>query len=151
MSVMKGRFTGWHATACLVVFFGVVAVVNFTMAAMARSAFPGTVVENSYVASQEFNGWLEQARASDRLGWELQLTWLPDGRISVGLKGAPAGARLSGMARHPLGRFGDTRLTFGKQASGRYLSNERLPDGRWTVRLEAHTGDVVWREEAHLQ
>ena len=36
----------------------------------AMSTFGGIVVENSYVASQEFNGWLEEARQSDGAGLE---------------------------------------------------------------------------------
>ena len=52
-------FTGYHMTAILVAFFGVVIVVNFVMARYAVATFGGTVVDNSYVASQEFNGWLK--------------------------------------------------------------------------------------------
>jgi nitrogen fixation protein FixH len=52
------RFTGRHMTGILVAFFGVVMTVNFTMAYVAISGFGGTVVDNSYVASQNYNRWL---------------------------------------------------------------------------------------------
>ena len=61
---MSGRkFTGWHMTGILVAFFGVVVSVNVFMARAAISTFGGTVVDNSYVASQKFNGWLDKAEA----------------------------------------------------------------------------------------
>ncbi len=145
------RFTGWHAATALVVFFGVVGAVNFTMARLAHSTFGGIVVKNSYVASQEFNRWLDEAEASERLGWQSQTAWLPNGRVSVSLDGAPAGTQLSGMARHPLGRMDDVPLNFSAQDGGRFLSSEELPDGRWTLRLEARSGGDVWRTEEELR
>jgi hypothetical protein len=77
-----------HMTAILVAFFGVVVVVNFTMAGYASSTFGGIVVENSYVASQHFNRWLDEARAEDRLGWDAVTAWRPDGRLAITVTGA---------------------------------------------------------------
>ena len=75
---MKARkFTGWHMTGILVAFFGVVVTVNIVMARAAIGTFGGTVVENSYVASQKFNGWLDQAKAQDKMGWtvDASMAW----------------------------------------------------------------------------
>ncbi|MGE0776676.1 MAG: FixH family protein, partial [Sphingomonadaceae bacterium] len=55
---MTRSFTGRHMAIILIAFFGVVIAVNFYMARMAIGTFGGTVVDNSYVASQRFNGWL---------------------------------------------------------------------------------------------
>ena len=63
-------FTGWHMTAILVGFFSTVIAVNVYMAHAAISTFGGTVVDNSYVASQEFNGWLAAAKKQQQLGWK---------------------------------------------------------------------------------
>ena len=41
---MSKRFNGWHMTAILVAFFGVIVVVNFTMASYATRTFGGTVI-----------------------------------------------------------------------------------------------------------
>ena len=60
---MTRPFTGRHMFATLVVFFGIVIAVNFTMASYATTTFGGLVVENSYVASQKFNRWLDEAAA----------------------------------------------------------------------------------------
>src|SRR3546814_12110259 len=63
-------FTGRHAAMILIAFFGVVISINMVMASFALSTFGGTVVDNSYVASQHYNKRLERADAQDRPGWE---------------------------------------------------------------------------------
>lgn len=146
----RRRFTGWHMTGILVVFFGTVAAVNFTMASYASSTFGGIVVQNSYVASQEFNGWLEQARESDALGWQAVTTWRPDGRLVVSVDDAPDYLSATAVARHPLGRKPDQTLGFTRIGEGTYLSDEELPEGRWTLRLELSDGISTWRHEADL-
>ena len=71
---MTRRFTGWHMTAIMIAFFGVIITVNMTMAVFATRTFGGKVVENSYVASQQFNEWLAAARAQEKLGWKHELS-----------------------------------------------------------------------------
>ncbi|HSG35692.1 MAG TPA: FixH family protein [Sphingomonadaceae bacterium] len=147
----QGGFTGWHATGILVVFFGIIVTVNVSMAMLARSNFSGAVVENSYVASQEFNSWLAQAEQARSLGWSPRVSRRDDGRLSVGLAGAPAGIALKGTARHPLGRSDDLLLEFRVQDDGSFRSREALPEGRWILRLEAMHGGILWRAEEHLR
>lgn len=148
---MTRPFTGRHITAILVGFFGTVIAVNFTMAGYASSTFGGIVVENSYVASQEFNGWLDRAAKADALGWKAQASRLPDGRVEIRLTGAPEGTVLSAEAWHPLGRLADRQLTFAPVSPGRFVSEEALPVGRWTLRIEAHAGKATWRREEALR
>ena len=64
---MTKKFTGKHMATILVLGFGVVVAVNFTMASLATNGFSGVVVENSYVASQAGRGG---AAGSHRLGPE---------------------------------------------------------------------------------
>ena len=85
-SARPKAFTGWHMTAILVAFFGVVMAVNFTMARFAMSTFGGKVVENSYVASQHYNQWLERAAAQDRLGWDTALTLDADRHVLLDVR-----------------------------------------------------------------
>ncbi|RIV85970.1 FixH family protein [Aurantiacibacter zhengii] len=146
----RKQFTGWHMTGILVAFFGSVAAVNFTMASYASSTFGGIVVQNSYVASQEYNGWLEQARESEALGWQAVTTWRPDGRLVVSVDGAPDYLSATATARHPLGRRPDQTLGFSRIGEGTYLSDEELPEGRWTLRLELSDGVSTWRREDDL-
>ncbi|OCC24720.1 hypothetical protein MB02_04380 [Croceicoccus estronivorus] len=147
---MNAPFTGRHMAAILVLFFSVVFAVNFTMARYASSTFGGIVVENSYVASQEFNTWLDEASAEKALGWKATVERTTDGRLAIDLSGAPADVTLTAIARHPLGRAPDRAITFTSVGDGRFLSIEELPLGRWTLRIEARTGQSVWRDEEHL-
>lgn len=147
---MTQRFTGWHMTAILVAFFAVVIVVNFTMAVYASTTFGGLVVENSYVASQDFNRWLGEAKTEDRLGWQAVTTRQPDGRLAVTVTNAPADARLQVLAWHPLGTLPDRELRFDPLGAGRYLSREALPQGRWSLRLNLSARGHTWRREEAL-
>ncbi len=140
------RFTGYHATAMISLFFAVVIAVNVLMATFAVRTFGGTVVENSYVASQHFNGWLEEARREARLAWSVdQPVRDTADRLSIGARDAQsrplATARVSAHAVHPLGRMPERRLTFTEVAPGAYRSVEGLPPGRWKLWVRIEKGD----------
>ncbi len=137
---MTRRFTGWHFTAIITAFFGVVVTVNMTMAVLAVRTFGGVVVENSYVASQEYNRWLVEARRQERLGWKIAPALDPSRHVTVAT--SVAGVAVSGFARHPLGREDDIPLRFGHDMR----SDRALPPGRWAVHLLVRKG----RDEARL-
>jgi nitrogen fixation protein FixH len=143
-------FTGWHMTAILVSFFGVVMAVNFTMAYFATSTFGGIQVQNSYVASQKFNGWLAEAERANALGWQADAELEESGRVRVRAIGPGTAALLVATARHPVGRQPDKALTFTREADGSYLSRETLAPARWITRLELSEGASVWRREVRL-
>ncbi|MGE3691264.1 MAG: FixH family protein [Novosphingobium sp.] len=148
---MNSTFTGKHMAAIMIAFFGLVIVVNLAMARLARSTFGGVVVENSYVASQHFNKWLDEARSEKALGWTAQASRTAQGGVILRLSGLPAGdARVSATARHPLGRMADIDLAFVRRADGAYISSRPLPAGRWKVRLSVTSGGRTWRQEQDL-
>lgn len=150
-ALTTGPFTGRHIAAILVAFFAVVIGVNLFMARSAISTFGGVVVENSYVASQHYNKWLDEAAREKQLGWQAKAARGSDGRVTVTLGGAPeGGVTLSGAARHPLGRAADQPLRFHRLADGTWQSDVALPAGRWTLRLEATSGQHRWRTEQTL-
>lgn len=134
----RRAFTGWHMTAILVAFFGVVMTVNFVMAHFAMSTFGGKVVENSYVASQQYNEWLARADAQDRLGWEraisverdrhVRMVFRKDGRLLEGMD-------VTAMIAHPLGRAPSRPMRFEAGMDGTLRSAEALPAGRWRLDL----------------
>jgi len=143
-----GPFTGKHFAAVMVAFFAVVIAVNVFMAREAIHTFGGEVVENSYVASQNFNTWLDEAAKEKALGWTASARHLPDGKVEVSLAGAPAeGVILKVEARHPLGRLPDQDLAFVRQHDGSFVSTAALPMARWKLRIEAKAGDKRWRTE----
>nr|NUR37308.1 FixH family protein [Sphingomonas sp.] len=126
---MTRNFTGWHFAAIIVTFFGVVIAVNVTMAVLAVRTFGGVVVENSYVASQEYNRWLADARRQEKLGWHVLISL--DAHRHVIVSTDVAGASATGFARHPLGRTADIPLTFDRDLR----SDRPLPPGRWAVHV----------------
>ena len=138
-------FTGWHMTAILIVFFAVVMTVNFTMARLASSTFGGTVVDNSYVASQHYNEWLKRAEAQDRLGWNETIS-LDSARhvlLTISRNGRPlADLRVSATANPRVGRPPPAAPIFPGGAGGALRSVEPLALGRWRLDLIVrHGGD----------
>ena len=142
MKQRRREFTGYHATAIIAAFFAVVITVNFVMARYAIATFGGTVVDNSYVASQKFNGWLEEARREKVLGWKVEQPVREGGYLSIRAQdalGQPlAGAAVTMVAEHPLGRLADRRIVFEEGAPGAYISKDELPAGRWRLRMDIH-------------
>ena len=144
-AVQPRPFTGWHMTGILVGFFAIVMAVNFTMARLAYSTFGGKVVENSYVASQQFNDQLARADAQDRLGWQ-QSVWL-DRTRHVRVTLMQQGQRLvitgaDARINHPLGRLPSHDLAMVGDGQGGMISTRALPQGRWRIDLTLrHAGD----------
>ncbi|WP_421837847.1 FixH family protein [Novosphingobium sp.] len=142
-------FTGRHMTLIMVGFFGVVIAVNVLLANLAVSTFSGTVVENSYVASQEFNGWLGAAKADKALGWHMTLARKGAGNVRFTLmdaSGRPlAGAAVRAQADHPLGAKAPVTMTPREVAPGVYEA--ALPAGRWHVGMEVRSNGHVWHAE----
>ena len=131
-------FNGRHMWAVMIGFFGVVIIVNLVLARLASSTFGGLVVENSYVASQQFNHWLAQERAEAALGWRTEIGLDP--RRQVTLAVTPADGQLTGFAasgtvHHPLGRAPDRALAFRAGPDGRLTSTSALPAGRSQLKL----------------
>lgn len=147
------RFTGRHAAAIIVTFFAVVIAVNVFMARMAISTFGGVVVENSYVASQHYNTWLDEAAREKALGWTAQMDRSADGAVDLVLADAAArplaGARVTAEAVHPLGRVPDRELAVREVAPGRYAA--ALEPGRWRLRVAVTAQGHTWRTVGDLK
>jgi nitrogen fixation protein FixH len=149
---MTRTFTGRHMAAVMLGFFGIVVVVNVAMARLAIGTFGGVVVENSYLASQNFNRWLDAAAAENKLGWKAEAIRAPGGRLAVKLSGVPeSGTTLTAVARHPLGRLPDHSLAFRRNPAGGFVSTSALPQGRWRLRLDVRADGRQWRSEADVR
>lgn len=146
---MQKTFTGRHMTAILVGFFGIVIAVNFSVAGIALHSFSGVVVENSYVASQDFNGWLKDAKTEQNLGWTATVSRDAAGRLVVETFGMPASAKLTALLRRPLGTPEDRTEVLSRIAPNRWVSKE-LDAGRWIVRIEADADGQHWASEVPI-
>lgn len=136
--MIRGEFTGRRMAIVMIAFFGVVIAVNLLMATLATRTFGGTVVDNSYVASQNFNSWLQQARDQAKLEWSEQTGLDSTGRLVSQLRspmGPLDGAVVEAHIAHPLGREPERVLSLASEGQGRYRSSETLPLGRSIVRL----------------
>lgn len=146
----SGKFTGRHMAIIMVAGFGIVIAVNVAMAAVAIGGFQGVVVENSYVASQQFNGWLGQAEKARALGWQVTPARDEDGFVTLTTAGVPAGTRFVGALRRPLGEKAFADLTFRPVADGTWRSDQPVAAGRWLIRLSAQAEGITWAEESEL-
>lgn len=151
MARTKSPFTGPRMAVVLVGGFAVVIAVNLLMASIAVGSFHGTVVDNSYVASQNYNGWLRQAAASEALGWQAVPHRRADGRIVIEALHVPAAAQITATATRPLGVREETPLAFVAEAQGRWVSREVVAPGRWHLRIAIRAGGQSWAGEAEIQ
>ena len=142
MASGKGKFTGKHMALVLVGGFGVVIAVNLLMASFAVGSFHGTVVDNSYVASQKFNGWMDEAEQDRALGWTVTAKRVFGGQIQITTTGVPENARLEAYVSRPLGEPATVSLTFVEEGAGRWVSNETVEQARWDLRVIINATDA---------
>lgn len=150
----SGKFTGRHMAIIIVSFFTVVIVVNLIMARFAVSTFGGTVVDNSYVASQKFNDWLAVAEAQEKAGWEQDTTLDNKRRVVIDLmrKDQPVhGAVLTVMAEHPLGLADTLTLNMIQMSETQWRSVKSIPSGRWIIHVTAQDNGTEARFRSELQ
>ena len=147
--MMHSEFTGRKMAAVMVGGFALVIAVNLTMASFASRTFSGVVVENSYVASQKFNGWLEAAHEQEALGWQARVSRSGE-RLVLDTLGVPQGAQVTALLRRPLGQPDSRTLAFDGEGPGRLVSREPLPGGRWIVRLTIEADGKRWSSEQEI-
>lgn len=139
----KGEFTGWHMLAIMVAFFSVIIAVNLTMAFFAQSSWTGFVVENTYVASQQFNQKAAEGRAQAALGWNPELT-MADGEIQYrlvdGNGNAVTASQVIANFRRPVSDLEDQDVVLVLQSDGSFSAPVDLGDGVWIVEIHTEAG-----------
>ena len=134
------RMTGTKVLGIFVGVFAVVFTVNVYMAFSAISTFPGLEVQNSYVASQEFN---DRRAAQEALGWEVVVE-AGNGELNVHFTDAEGNpASVAGM-QAVLGRATHTRDDFEPDFAyrrGTFSAPVDLENGYWHLRLVAFAHD----------
>jgi nitrogen fixation protein FixH len=148
------RFTGWHMLASMIAFFGVIIVVNLFMATLASRSWPGLVVKNSYVASQEYNDQLSQAKVQAQRGWVSHVSYR-DGTIEFGLRDRQrAIIELKDVAvfiGRPAFEQQDRRLELSEAGSVYRATGVDLADGVWMLRVDGRTDRATYRRDLRLQ
>ncbi len=148
---MKKPLTGFHVAMMFIAGFGIVIGVNFYMAYLAIDGFSGVVVKNSYVASQNFNQWLDEAERQEQLEWRATVHQDAQGHIIVVTQGLPDKAQVSAAIRRPLGQVEASQLTFQHRANGEYASLQSVAQGRWIIRLTVTADGERWKQETQIK
>ncbi|MTD99429.1 nitrogen fixation protein FixH [Paracoccus sp. YIM 132242] len=137
---MARELTGRHVLIITLAAFGVIIAVNVVMAFLAVGSFPGLEVQNSYVASQEFD---RDRQAQQGLGWTAKASY--DGSdLTIEI--------LDKQGRHPILR--DLTATVGRPthkradvtpdftvAGGVYRAPLDLEPGAWNIHVQAVAED----------
>lgn len=140
----EARFTGWHMLFLMLAFFGVIFSVNFFMAFSASRTWTGLVVQNSYVASQQFNTKLANARAQAEMGWQGGLDYADGGLVfhltdAVGQPLPALGVTIA--LNRPIGVAGDQSHQLVQRPDGRWFAPVLLQTGVWNAQIVASFAD----------
>lgn len=136
-------FTGWHMAGVMVLFFGTIISVNVFMAYSAITTWSGLVVPNTYVASQQFNGKVAQARILAANGINGKLAVTADG-VSyevLGPNDQPVETdRLVLNFKRPVGEHQDFSVEMVAEGKGVFSVSRQILHGHWIVEAIAERG-----------
>jgi nitrogen fixation protein FixH len=136
------ELTGPHVLAITVSAFAVIIGVNFTLAYKAVSTFPGLEVENSYVASQDFD---RNRIAQEALGWSLVPGYdLDRERLSLRFTdadGLPVTLRELKVLVGRTTEAKDDQIPMFTELDGTYIAKAVLQPGKWMMQIEARAQD----------
>lgn len=153
------EITGRFVLIALLLFFGVVAAVNFTMMTLATRTFPGADARNGYDVSQAYNREIAAARAQAGRGWHADVALArQDGAVTLTFQVRDAGGQpVTGLAaearlRHPSDRRQDHPLVLTETAPGVYQVRETLAlTGAWDVAVTAKAqGEKVFASQSRI-
>jgi nitrogen fixation protein FixH len=146
-------FTGRHMLFVMLAFFGVIVVVNLTMAVFASKSWTGLVVKNSYVASQAFNRELEQARIQATRGWSGDITYR-DGFVVLSLEDKAGQPVVLDTAIAKIGRpafeQADHQVAMLHQGNGIYHAADVLSPGVWQISVRGTGSQGEYRLDTRL-
>ena len=143
-SSTQGQFTGWHMLMLAIAFFGVIIGVNVLLAVVSATSWTGMVVQDSYVAGQEFE--------TERIAHEAQIAsgWTPDFRYTAGEAkltitdgaGKPVDlGEVTVLINRPVGGHDDQTLVLKRLADGEYVAAVTLKAGPWAAGVSAAKAD----------
>jgi nitrogen fixation protein FixH len=134
------QITGRHVLFGFVAAFGLIIAVNIFMAFNAIKTFPGLEVDNSYVASQQFN---ERKAAQEALGWTVNAIHIK-GTLYLNINDESGTPVVPKELHAVVGRATsiaddvEPAFTFNGQA---HVADIELADGNWNIRMRALAED----------
>lgn len=147
-------FTGWHMLTILLLFFGTVISVNVTMAWNAVTSWSGLVVQNTYVASQQFNVKAEaaKARAASGIFGKLHIEGdVIEYAVSHPQNGAIDTDAVTMNFRRPVGESQDFSLTLDKRSLNTFAVRHALAAGDWIVEaIAVKDGKIIVHEGVRI-
>lgn len=148
------QFTGRHMLAIMIIFFGIIITVNFTMAYMAHRSWTGFVVKNSYVASQQFNEKMAETRAQAALHWSSLLT-VKDGIVGYKLLDSSskdvALKSVTMKFMRPVDDREDRSELLVRRDGGSFITEMPIANGAWLIEIDADAGlDKPYRETLRI-
>lgn len=134
-------FTGWHMIGVVCLFFGTIISVNFYMAYQAVHSWSGLVVENTYVASQQFNTKVAEAKALNASGVVGQLSTTTshiEMRITDANGKLVDADRVTALFKRPVGDHQDFSVDLQRLSAGVYAIDRQVQEGHWIVDASAY-------------
>jgi nitrogen fixation protein FixH len=135
----RGEFTGFHMWLLAIGFFGVVIGVNITLAVFSSVSWTGLVVENTYVASQEFDGKRIAHKRQVEAGWTSSLSYAGGTAILAVADGSGTPVDLGTptlQINRPVGGHDDQKVALVRQPDGTYAGPVHLSRGVWEARVD---------------
>jgi len=137
-----GTFTGRHMLLVMIAFFGVIISVNVMLAVFSSTTWSGLVVQNSYVASQEFQVKRDALAAQQALGWKPHFSYAPG--VSRFILSDAAGkpvdlGTVSIQVNRPIGTKDDVNVEVDAGPDGAYVAEMNLGAGVWDVLISTPT------------
>lgn len=140
MHVAPSPFTGRKMLLWMLSFFGVVIAANVVMMTFALITHSGTVVPNSYVASQDFNKRIADDRAQRARGWRVAFDHTA-GVVNLAFEDAQqrplGGLTVEGIVGRPVTEAFDKKVSMKEGQPGLYAMPIDLAPGEWRLELTA--------------
>lgn len=144
---MTRELKGYHVLIIAVSAFSIIIAANLAMLFAATGSFPGLVVKNSYVASQDWNARTAEQQA---LGWTQEVTY-QGGAVEIVLTDTSGTPVTAAEMQVTVGRPATQALDQVFQVSGTspYRIEIPLDSGRWRIEMHS-TGSESYRKSASL-
>ena len=145
---------GRHVLLGLVVFFGLIFLVNGIFVYYALTTFGGGDTSDPYGKGLHYNDTLAEAAREAEQGWSARLIYgATPGRLALTLTdkdGHPvSGLHFSGTVSRPATDREDRSANFHEVEGGSYAAEMRLAPGQWVVQLQSNelsrVGDPAYR------